>query len=246
MRQSIIIAGLERTGKTYWAEQIARQYITLGRPAVLYNAGMDKDFSGAEICNPLTFEDLQRRLPKKSRYLIDSMECVEFFHDETTDKIYPMKIFRQFYAGKMVKIYAISDERFLFESFFRYLYDTLIIFDDIRATTRQGLSSNFIRLLSRKNHAGMRMDRSGAQTGVDLFFIYHSLDTPPPELFDYSTRIVLFNLNRVPSDRIKNQELWEVVETSVNELKLMPKYSYIEIILRDYPGIVTIKNVYNG
>ena len=246
MREVIKIGGIQRSGKTLYTEQIARDYIRMNKPAVLYNAGMAKDWKGSEICNPITAEQLYYKLPKKKRYLVDTMDCIEFFEDERTGKVYHFKNFRSFYAGKMVKIYSVSDERFLFESFFRYCYDMFITFDDVRATTRQGLSANFIKLLSRSNHAGMRMERGGLETGIDMVFIYHSLDTPPPELFDYCSRIILFNLNRVPTSRIKNDELWQVVERSVNELKAMPKYSSIEILPRDYEQILTIKNVYNG
>lgn len=242
MRQSYLVAGVERSGKTFWAENLANMYVKTGRPAVLYNAGMDKDFKDAEICNPITLSMLARKLPKQKRFLVESAECLEFFQDEKTGRIYPFKFFRQFYAGKKVKIYAIDGERFLFESIFRYVYDTLIIFDDIRATTRQGLSKEFIRLLSRKNHSGHRNAPEGQTPGIDTIFIYHSLDTPPPELFDYCTRIILFRLMRVPSVRIKNEELYAVICESVEALKTLPKYSNIEMILREYENIETIIN----
>lgn len=241
MRQSVLIAGLERSGKTYFAEGIAAKYVSIGKTAVLYNAGNDKDFSNAEICNPVTLDQMVRRMPKSKRHLIDRLECLEFFEDEKTGKIIPFKLFRKFYAGKMVKIYAIDDERYLFESFFRYVFDTLIIFDDFGANTRHGLSSNLIRLCSRKNHAGHKYCNE-LPPGIDTFFIYHSLDTPPPQLYNYLTRIVLFRLNSIPEKRINNEALWAAVSDCIEQLKSLPKYSHFEILLRECENIVTIKN----
>lgn len=242
MRQSYLIAGMERSGKTFFAEQIANAYIRTGRPAVLYNAGMDKDFSDALICAPITPDELMRMTPKKMRYKIDTFTDIEFFRDETTGAIVPFKFFRKYYAGKKVKIYRVDDEHALFRSIFKYVYDTLIIFDDIRATTRGGMYSSFVQLVSRKNHSGMRNTHDGAEPGIDTIFIYHALDTAPKEIFDYCTRIILFRLMRIPDAHIANAELWSIVSDSVETLKGLPKFSNIEILLRESENIETIIN----
>lgn len=245
MKHSVLIAGLEQSGKTYFCEQVAKAYVAGGKTAVIYNVGKDSDFAGAEICEPLSKETLYRNTRNKTEIAyIKSLGHIPAFRDEKTGKVIPFQFFRQFYAGKMVKIYRAKDERFLFKSFFTYLFDTMIVFDDNRATTRGGLGHELIELCSRKNHAGAKYCESGRQ-GVDLFFIYHNLDTVPPELYDYITRAVLFSLNRMPEhSRVNNPEFWEIISESVEELKAMPKYSRIELLLRGYPEIkkITHKN----
>lgn len=244
IRNSILIAGIERSGKTYFAEQLSKKYILQNRPALIYNVGNDNDFSGAEICEPVSKRQMYLHArSKKEMYNIKTLDKLTLFKDDKTGKIYPFEAFSKFYAGKMVKIYRVEEERLLFKSFFTYLYNTLIIFDDNRASTRQGLGHEQIELFSRKNHAGFKY--ANGLHGVDLFYVYHNLDTVPPELFDYITRAVLFQLNRVPDTRINNPEFWDYIEESVNELKELPRFSYIELILRGYPEIKKIKYIHN-
>lgn len=240
IRNSVLLAGVEQSGKTYFAERMAEAYIKAGRPALIYNVAKDSDFADAEICSPLSKDQLYRHTKNKAQqYNVKTLDNLPMFQDENTGKILPFSSFTKFYAGKLVKIYRVKDEPLLFKSFFQYLYNTMIIFDDNRATTRHGLSHQQIELFSRKNHAGFKY--ANGKQGVDLFFIYHNLDTVPAELYDYINRAVLFQLNRVPDNRIDNPEFSEKIEQAVLELKTLPRFSYIELILRGYPEIKTIK-----
>lgn len=230
IRQSVLIAGIEQSGKTYFAEQLAAKYIKANRPALIYNVGKDSDFAGAEECSPIGKQDLYNHTRnKKEQYGIKTLNNLPLFRDEKTGKVLHFKDFNKFYSGKLVKIYRVREESLLFKSFFMYLYNTLIIFDDNRATTRHGLGHEQIELFSRKNHAGAKY--ANGNQGVDLFFIYHNLDTVPPELYDYLTRAVLFKLNRVPDARMNNPEFWENINDAVSKLKEMPRFSNIEIVL---------------
>lgn len=245
IRQSVLVAGQEQSGKTYFCEQLARKYAASGRTAVLYNAGKDDDFSGAEICEPLSLEDMVRQVGKRNKAQIDALNHLPAFRDDRTGKTYPFSVFRKFYAGKMVKIYRHQNERYLFKSFFLHVYDTMLILDDFRGTTRTGLGHELIELVSRKNHAGTKNpERGTAAQGIDTFFVYHNLDTPPAELFDYVNRIVLFRINRIPGDRTKNPEMWERIGEAYEWLKGQERFSYSELAIRGYPEIRTANRPY--
>jgi hypothetical protein len=240
MRKSVLLAGLEQTGKTYFSEQYANAYTKVGGTALIYNVGKDSDFSGAEVCEPLQNDEIslyERDKIKKS--LIRSTNYFQLFRDERTSKIYHFKDFCKVYKGKKVKIYRCKNERLLFKSFFMHLYSTLIILDDNRASTRHGLGHELIELCSRKNHAGVRHCGNRKQ-GVDLFFIYHNLDTVPGELYDYITHAVLFRLNRMPEkSHFGNPEFFEAIEGAYLRLKELPKFSRAEIRLRETDTIKT-------
>ena len=245
IRNSVLLVGAEQTGKTYFAEQAAKEYVKNGRPALIYNIGKDTDFSGALVCTPIGKADLYNHTKNKAeQYKVKTLNNLPLFRDETTGKVLPFSAFNKFYSGKLVKIYRVSkhDENLLFKSFFEYLYDTMIVFDDHRAITRHGLTHQQIELFSRKNHAGHKYARG--KHGVDLFFVYHNLDTVPPELYDYLNRAVIFMLNRVPDNRIDNEEFFEHISAAVAELKTLPRFSNIELILRGYPEIKAIKYVH--
>lgn len=238
MRESILIAGLEQSGKTYFSEKLADSYIKTGKTAIIYNVGKDSDFSDAIICEPVSIETMfKHSRNRKDNLKIKVLNSLELFKDERTGKIYHFKDFRKLYAGKKVKIYRHQNERYLIKAFFKYVYDSLLIFDDNRASTRQGLGHEQIELFSRKNHAGLKY--ANGKQGLDLAFIYHNLDTVPGELFDYITRAILFSLNRVPNTKINNPEFWDIIEDAINDLKTLPKYSYKELILRGHPEIIT-------
>jgi len=233
IRNSILVAGKEQSGKTYFSEQLAKQYIRAGRPAVIYNVGKDADFSGAEICTPISKQELYAHSKTKNQiYAIKTVNYLPIFKDEKTGKLINFSDFNKFYRGKLVKIYRVKDEEALIKSFFMFLYDTLIIFDDNRAMTRGGLKWQHIELFSRKNHAGHRFAPEGKQ-GVDLMFIYHNLDKVPPELYDYVNRAIIFALNRVPENSIDNEEFYQHINESINELRELPRFSYCEIIISD-------------
>lgn len=245
MKQGIIVAGVEQSGKTYYCELLAKKYIESGRTAVLYNVGKDADFSGAEICEPISIEDMHRTArDRKEQYAVKSLDHLPLFRDERTEKILHFSAFRKFYAGKMVKIYRVRNEGLLATSFFRYLYDSFIIFDDFRAATRHGLRHEHIELFNRKNHAGAKI--ANGKQGVDIAFIYHQLDIVPAELYNYVTRIVLFNLNSMPDrGKMDNADFWEHVNEAYQELKKMPRFSRQEIVIRGYPEVKRIKYIHN-
>ena len=241
IRQSVLIAGIERSGKTYFAEQVARQYIKTGRTAIIYNVGNDNDFSGAEIVTPLLQEDLLKYAQSKEQRLKikNNGSDIALFRHEGSGKIYHFKDLRSMFAGKLVKIYRLGGEfeRYFATTLFNYVYDSMVVFDDNRAQTRHGLTHNMVQLVSRKNHAGNRVSEN---SGLDLFFIYHNLDVVPSELYNYLTRLVMFKLNVVPDMKIENPELDEIIRRSYNALKTLPRFSSIEIILREYETIKTI------
>lgn len=238
MKKSALLAGLEQTGKTYFAEKYAQLHAKRGGVSVIYNVGKDSDFASAEICEPVQNEEIALYLSKEKKVLAKSSQKFIAFRDEKTGKVVPFQNFCRFYAGKMVKIYRCKNERLLFKSFFTYLYNTVIIFDDNRATTRHGLSHEMIELCSRKNHAGAKY--ANGKQGVDLFFIYHNLDTVPGELYDYITHAVLFRLNRMPEkSHFGNPEFFEAIGAAYSKLKDMPRFSRAEISLRGGPEITT-------
>lgn len=244
-KHGILIAGAEQTGKTYYAEQLCNGYArSTGRLSVIYNVGKPSDFSGAEICEPLSISQISMHLRgKKSTYDPRYVETLDFFKDAKTGKIYHFRDFVGFYKNKVVKIYKHENEEHLIRSFYKYIYGALIVFDDFRASTRNGAKSPIINLTCRKHHTGSAFTNN---PGCDICFIYHNPDRFSPELYDYITRIVLFRLTKLPkSELIDNDELFEEMCNCANDLVTWPRFSRCELILRESADgkIVRINNI---
>ena len=244
IRESSLIAGLEQTGKTYYAETMADLYVKNGKTAVIYNSGKDSDFSGAEVCEPLSKNQLLAiARTKEQKNAVKYINYCPVFKDQKTDQVLPFILFRSFYKGKKVKIYRYEDDSKIFKTFFKFVFDSLLIIDDMRPITRHGISHELNELISRKNHAGFSVSKNNC--GNDMFFIYHNLDTAPTELFDLITRIVLFRLRRVPDLKKEDPETVAAINEAFNELKTLPKYSRIELAVRGYDEVKKSTYIFN-
>lgn len=244
IRQSILIAGLEQTGKTYKVERLAETYAKSGRAVLAYNVGKISDFGNLIEIEVITPDVFEATLGKDDAKIFRKLPKIEYY--KYKGKIYHFSKFREMFSGSGAKIYRIDSryERYLYKCFFENVFDSLIIFDDNRASTRHGLPHELTELISRKNHCGHKHTKTAY--GNDLAFIYHNLDTPPSELYDYLTRVMLFRLNRVPEKVIENPAFEEAIKYSVERLKNMPRFSYIEILLRETDSIKVIPFTYTN
>lgn len=234
VRESIAIVGLEQTGKTYYTEQAAKRYISTGRSCIAYNVGKPTDFSGFEEIQVLTPDIIAQRMePKEASKFLRFPKIDSFLYK---GKQYHFCQFRKMFSGKGVKIYRINQkyERHFYKCLFEHVFDTLIIFDDFRPCTRQGMGHELIELVSRKNHCGHRY--TNEHFGNDIFFIYHNLDHMPPTLWDYITSCKMFKLNRM-AESMDNPEFKAAVLYALERLKTLPKFSHVHLQLRNVEKI---------
>lgn len=238
IRESILVAGLEQTGKTYYIERLANQYAKSGRAVIAYNVGKPTDFSDFQEINIVTPLEMMASMGKEEARQFRMLPKIEYFRHK--GKVYHFSKFREMFEGNGAKVYRIDNryERYLYQCFFEHVFDTLIIFDDNRAQTRHGMGHEMTQLISRKNHCGSL--HTETSYGNDLVFIYHNMDTPPKELWDYITRAILFRLNRIPENFLKNPEFMSAINWSYEKLKEMPKYSKVEILLRNVDRVKVI------
>lgn len=232
-RKGTILVGAPRHGKTYFAERAGISYAKKGGVAVAYNVGMQKDFYNYISVSLITPEKKVLMMKEKGQRakLSDMPAVIDFFMVNETEKIYHLKDLCRMFRGKCVKIERLNpqlqEERMFFKAVFRYFYNALVILDDFRAMTRNGMPSEFIELTSRQNHCGKNYC-TGESVGVDLIYIYHSFQYVPNEMYTTSNSIVQFKTQIAPKST-DNEELENLLTENYEYLKTAPKYTRIEI-----------------
>ena len=232
-RKGTIVVGAPRHGKTYFSERAGMAYAKAGGTSVAYNVGMPKDFASyisVSLITPAVKVEMIKEKGGKAK-LSDMPQVIEFFKINETEKIYHLKDFCKIFKGKCVKVERLNpqyqEERMFFKVIFRYFYNTLVILDDFRAMTRNGMPSEFIELTSRQNHCGKNY-ATGDAVGVDLIYIYHSFQYVPPEMYTTANSIVQFKTQVEPFAK-DNDELDELLKNNYKILRDAEKYSRFEI-----------------
>ncbi len=227
-----ILAGREASGKTYYAEKLGNIYAQKGGGVLVYNRGMPSDFAEYEEVIFPTFSEVERALPKKKAREFRRFPFVPWF--EYQNKCIPMHRFFAFSRGRKLYSLRIPDrksESAWFRAMHFYAADTLFIFDDTRPVFRYGLDENHVQFFNAKRHSGKKLEVPNR--GVDVLMLFHGLDKVSPELYDYTSHITLFAVNRMPEPgHIDNSDLYELVSLAKSELDKKPKYHFAQIDLR--------------
>lgn len=233
IRSQNIIAGVEQSGKTFYAEQLGKRYAGKGGCTFVYNRGRERDFSDYEPIEILSIQDHERLLQSKvKRREYKRYPFIAYFMYQ--GHRIPFKRFYEFSRGKKLMCYRVGDrqtERLLFQAMFWYMADTLIIFDDARPIFRQGLTAEHITLFSRKNHAGIKTTQPNR--GVDISMIFHNLDKVTTEAYDYATHLTMFKTTRLPDrGHVDNDQLADLIEQAYTKVNAAKKYSFAQINIR--------------
>lgn len=233
--RSVVIAGIERSGKSSWAEKWAAR---CGRPVFLYNAG-DDGFEDYKELNFLTIQEQANYLDISSkeinRFRYSAGAC-DFF--EIEGKIYKASDFTiAMHRHGRVKMYGAlngKDDRDFFVFLARYAKGIAVILDDTRAIFRNGLKSEHISLMSRKSHTGRHVNPrfTPKKRGCELVFIFHNIDRVNPEIWDYTSHVVMFQCSQAPADNIDNKAAAEAISKAYQYLLSAPKYTHIAIGLK--------------
>ncbi len=228
INRGILIAGLQQSGKTYFTEQLCKKKNLNGFSCV-YNIGRVTDWSFAIQLTPITPDLIQSS--KQQKAAKDRFHVVDFWKDESTGKIWASRDIPKIYKGKTVKIYRSQNyEKQVINCFYEFWAGGLIIFDDFRVSTRFGLKDYHIQLFSRQNHTGAKYFNI---SGMDIVFVYHNLDTPPGELYDYISHLILFKLNSPPKPPTGEHATDEAIFDAIENVNKLPRFSYAAIQIRD-------------
>lgn len=232
----IIIAGAERSGKSFFAEKWAAKN---GRPVFLYNAGEDGFLAYKEL-DFLAPDEQANHLgvfgKERTRFMYAAGPC-DFFRIE--NQVFAAADFtKALHKYKFVKHFGTiggnREDSALFTFLYRHGRGVTCVFDDTRAVFRNGLKSEHITLLSRKAHAGKYIAPGfmPKKRGIDIVLIYHNVDRVNAETWDYCSHYVGYKSRQAPLDNIENKDAYNEILKAYEVLKTAPKYECCIINLK--------------
>jgi hypothetical protein len=224
----ILVAGRPQHGKTFYTEKLAEKITENGGFVFVYNPGRPTDWADAVEATPIHPKVIARKKglskPSDINRFIEECDTIDVW--EVGGKYYKAEQIPFAFKGKTLKCYRDTElEQRFYATVFRYFHSGLLVLDDNRSAGRR--TSNLLQLYSRSNHTGKKYTE---RCGINIAVVYHNLDTPPKELYDYLTHIVLFQVNRAP-DNLKMPELESEIASAVDWLATAPKYSRCEMHL---------------
>jgi hypothetical protein len=223
-RRLFIIIGAQRSGKSFFSNELIKKYLAAGNSSIIYNLGRPTDFEAAREIFLMSEKQHIKIIGK------DWRNEPEFLFYEDEGQIKDFRNFCKDNTKKAVKAARLdlSQERLFFESFYYYVSNCLLILDDARAIFRNGVKAEFLNIFSRLNHTGRNNPvKNFRAAGSDVIVIFHSLDHVNKELFDYATHLINFKYAMKPDfDRVENQQIRSELKKSFEALEKAPKYSY--------------------
>lgn len=218
--EQIIVAGMERSGKTSYLEKLIIRFLVTSpqHKVFAYSLGSPSDYPQAPEINIYSRE-------QSSNYFNVNSQNISLF--SFNDKVYKLKdVFNFSRYVKAQRMSSLADERSFFNFVSQKMGKGFLIADDSRPIFRHGLSAELLSLTSKKKHV-----EKGR--GCNIAFVVHNLDKIPEEVFDYTTKIVMFKLFRPPNIRF-DDDLKKLVDRAYKGLNQMPDYSYSVIDTRTY------------
>jgi len=223
-RKLILIIGAQRSGKSYYSNELIKEWTQAGNSALVYNLGKPTDFAAAKEIFPLNFNQHAAQLGKAWK------KEPEFLLYEYKDKLCDFRTFSKDWAGRAAKTALMSNDiaALMFEAYFQYVSNCLLVIDDAKSIFRYGLSAEHIQIFNRMNHTGRKNPvENWRAKGSDVIIIFHSLDHVNEQLFDAATHIINFRYVFEPDFKnVANLQLRAELEKSFKALSVAPKYSY--------------------
>ena len=244
-----IYNGEERSGKSFLAKNMMRNYVARGMGGgLVYNFGMEDDYpfnptelfpDGFEQFDIIGYKDFAYDYikDKDQRNRFKNNPSLFLFRDYKTDKVLHFKDFNRFYWGKFVRLERIrnrTDENLFFNAVYDYISNFLFVMDDCKPIFQYGMKDQHVNLIARKNHTGKKSSIAGkVANGVDIITMYHNADSISKELIDYGSKLVMFKTINKPrlDKKINDPQLKETIISVWEQLNKMPQYSSISIDL---------------
>jgi len=153
-----ILMGKQRGGKTFLAETISKVLAQNGQTQLVYNRGKKSDFSNFESLEFPHISDIEKHIyetqGKDAQRLFKRFP--EMSHFRYRGELHHLRRFNAVVKNAKLASFRVSryEENLLFQSFYKYLTNTHIIFDDCRAITMKGLNDGLVDLISRRDQTG--------------------------------------------------------------------------------------------
>lgn len=233
-RKGIIVLGGQRCGKSWYLAQLALAYQKGGASTFVYNLGKLTDFPSCDFAKLLDYTEHEDYIREKygDRELKRWKRTKEFRYIEYDGEIFHIKYFNRKFRGKGIKVTRLekSFEAKFFNSFYKYISNCLLIFDDSKAFFSPNLTEYQHKFASSMNHCGSHhIDHKYKKAGVDCAFVFHALDQIPEQLLSYYTDDYIFTCLKYKQQpnfkRITDLELREFLEYAFKELQTLPKYT---------------------
>lgn len=228
-KKVVLVVGAPRQGKTYWSEKMANIFAKSGGTSIAYNVGMYRDFSdfkNTKLITPKEVFEMQRIRTGKKPDFVDNEIII--YQDVDTEKYFNCSDFSRINQGGKIKIErlaSLKEERLFYNFIYKNIYNSLLILDDARAMTRNGMPREMCELFSRANHCGKKYTDN---PGCNIISIYHDFGTVPGEMFFYCTHLVQFKTTMQPTRNNIDPLVYEKIQENYQKLKELPMYSRIE------------------
>lgn len=118
----------------------------------------------------------------------------------------------------MYRIYS-NDESQLFSLLNKYVYNTVIIFEDSTKYVRHPVERNLNRLLI-----------DSKQKNLDVFFAFHYLQAVPPDLVRIADNMVLFKTNETFNSQLRNKYPHPDIERAFKEVNAAKDFHFNKYI----------------
>ena len=236
IREQITIIGKQQGGKSYLFGRLADIYALNRGTVVVYNAKREKDYPRPEWTEikPLSFLEHLKYIytSKSARNEYKFSPSIEFFW--MGKEMVHFERFNEIFFKRKVKIRAINDQKESAEFFataHKYLSNCLFGIDDCRAFFRHGTKRAHIDFFSARDHSGQYSNIDTFKgVGMDVATIWHHPDHVVFDVWDYTTRTILFKTKRYPElKKIDNPDFADAMRECYEILNEKEKYWYCEL-----------------
>lgn len=190
-----LIIGINGTGKTTFCSKFFR-VLSQYRPVFFVHIGVEKAFNEYPEVSILNRSKIAHL--KKGIYSVIAQDNSSFVQT-TTDVM----------NGEPIKRIERKDV-FFFVS--QNIHNAIVVFDDVRNYLGDTIPQTLERLLIRRR-----------QSMIDVFMTFHGLNLVPPKLFDYWTKIILFETGTsIERSKHKIPDI-DAIEAAVKKVNLASK-----------------------
>jgi hypothetical protein len=201
-----IIAGAERSGKTFFSNKMSDLYQKNGRQTIIYNRGLETDYPDCQIVNVIGFQETKKIIfnshGKKAAKKYAQFPRLIFMEIEG-ERVLIKDINKYGRKLSINRMFNTREEDHLFHELYKNYGGGLLIIDDGKAIVRRGIPTRLGELVYRKNHTG-----KGKNRGTDIIMMFHGIDSINTEIWDYATDLIIFPTNSKPNfPRVNNPDL---------------------------------------
>lgn len=234
-RTGEFVLGAQRSGKSHYSNERCKDYQKSGGSCLVYNLGKESDFDSCELGALVGIREHEEILRKeKGENFVKNWKKEPYYIYIKTQSfgVIDIKDFNKFFKGRGLKVKRLTGEieDIFFETLFKRISNTLIIFDDCKHIFKANLREWQNELLARMNHCGSHHKiKSYRGRGNDIILIYHSFNHIYSQVLDYYNDDYIFTcfVYKTEPDytRLSDEELEESLKETFFKLKELPQYS---------------------